>query len=308
MKISNLIFMVMLVLVVGFTGNVAKAVTPFEQDVSDAIDDGITYLKSVNAFTSDYHSSHDGQRRARGLALLALLEKRENFGDPVNGYSGSSDGTVDPADDDQLLARQTVKKILEDGLFGVHRRFQAYQHGSNLMALTFYAKTGGPEVTNSHTAKSEWHWINGAWVLVTTPAGSFTLRQAIDKLVTEAIDAQGKGFDINSEPDGNNGFWHYEHEGPDSSTTQFAVAGLAAAKGYYIYKGDTAALDRRDDITAVLARTAAGYARVQNSDGGEGYNVNTSRSSYQQTASALWCLLLGGEDLNADSVYCSDNT
>ena len=63
MKISNLIFMVMLVLVVGFTGNVAKAVTPFEQDVSDAIDDGITYLKSVNAFTSDYHSSHDGQPR-----------------------------------------------------------------------------------------------------------------------------------------------------------------------------------------------------------------------------------------------------
>ncbi|MBT3878408.1 MAG: HYR domain-containing protein [Candidatus Scalindua sp.] len=302
MRIRNLIFIAMLAVVVCITGNIARAETKFEKDVSAAIDDGLTYLRNVNAFTDDSYSGHDGQRRARGLALLALLEKRTNFGDPVNGYSGSSVA-------DKALAEATVIKILEDNLFGAQRRFQAYQHGSNLMALTFYAKTGGPEVTNSHIAKTEWHWINGAWVLVTTPAGSFTLRQAIDKMVTEAIDAQGKSVyspdDVLSPDD--NGFWIYEYQGDDSSTTQFVVAGLAAAKGYYIDQGDTAALDRRDDITAVLARTAAGYYEQQNSDGGEGYDVSSSRSSYQQTASALWCLLLGGSDLNHSAVQAKLN-
>ncbi|MGH0033647.1 MAG: thrombospondin type 3 repeat-containing protein [Myxococcota bacterium] len=237
----------------------------FETDVTDAIDDGLDYLKAQSVFTS----AGGSQRQARGLALLALLEKRASA-DPdadILGYANSS-----PAD--QALAEQAVALIMNDTSYGVSRvNFYAYTDGSSLMALSLYARTGGPEVANT----------NG-----------YTLRSAIDRLVDRVIAAQtnsGLAYD---------GYWGYTGNGNDSSTTQFAVAGLAAAKGYYLDLGDPGV--RLPAIEAALNLSRDGYALNQNADGGHGYRTSGYNSSYQQTASANWVSLLGGADINSAQV------
>ena len=69
----------------------------FETDVGAAIDDGLDWLKAQDAFTGGNGSI----RQARGIALLALLEKRAGVAPdaPELGYVGSP-----PAD--QALARE----------------------------------------------------------------------------------------------------------------------------------------------------------------------------------------------------------
>lgn len=247
-----------------------SAITPFSQDVSDAIDDGLDYLKTQGAFTSASH------REYRGLTLLALLEKRASA-DPDAaplGYANAS-----PAD--QALAQQAVGLILTDTSYGAARAsFYAYYHGQNMMALALYANTGGPEVNSPP---------------------NMTLRQAIDKLVDQTMATQQMTAGHVCE-----GFWGYSGVGCDSSTTQFAIAGLAAAKGYYLQNGDPGG--RVAQIDVVTARTAEGYARQRKSTGGTtagagiGYQANSYNPSYQQTASGLWCQLLGGSGLNNVSV------
>jgi len=250
-------------------GGVAHAVvTPFSQDVANAIDDGLQYLRDQGAFTS----AGSNQRQTRGLTLLALLEKRASA-DPAataNGYAGSTAA-------DQALARSAVALILTDGSYGVARHsFYAYYHGENLMALSLYARTGGPEIPPN-----------------------VTLRAAIDELVDETLAAQ-------TTSGANTGYWGYSGNGADSSTTQFSIAGLAAAKGYYSVMGDPG--NRIPAIDAATARTAAGYAANRRFDGGttagagHGYQRGSYVPSYQQTGSGLWCQLLGNAGLNDPSV------
>ena len=291
MKIKSLIFMAMLAIVVGFTGNIATAQvvpTNFEADVNAAIDEGIKYLRDNDVFTtsSDAGGSYGGARRARGLALLALLEKRPNFDAESLGYDGLSDGTVDPLDNDQALARAAVKLILEDTSYGVPAGFnhhdEAYFLGQNLMALSFYSKTGGPNVANS--------------------GGYATIRAAIDEMVTNALNGQLP-----------TGGWYYYASTTtnifyfDSSTTQFVVAGLAAAKGYYTWVNDAAGDAKNIAIDSALSTCASIYFNNQNADGGEGYRIASYSSSYQQTSSSLWCELLGGLGLNHAGVQAKLN-
>jgi hypothetical protein len=248
------------------------AITPFSQDVSDAIDDGLDYLKAQSAFTSTGAS----QSQTRGLTLLALLEKRASA-DPDAAHLGYSNAA--PAD--QALAQQAVGLILTDANYGAARvSFYAYYHGQNLMALALYANTGGPEVN---------------------APPNMTLRQAIDKLVDQTLATQ-----LTTVGHACEGFWSYTGPGCDSSTTQFAIAGLAAAKGYYLQNGDPGG--RVALIDVATGRTAEGYARQRKSTGGTtagagiGYQANSYNPSYQQTASGLWCQLLGGSGLNNASV------
>jgi hypothetical protein len=303
MKVKNLIFMAMLAVVVSFSGGVVRAETNFEADVTAAINDGLNYLRNANAFTS----THSYYRQTRGLNLLALLEKRETFNGELNGYSGSSNGTVDTNDDnivdgldenDQALAQAAVKRILEDTSYGIPRSFNyhdaAYHYGQNLMALTYYARTGGPEVFNDYNNDS---------------SNDYTLRSAINKLVDALVSSQLES-----------GFWFYYYVNSssgyykDSSTTQFVVAGLAAAKGYYLDKGDNSPA-RLPGINAALEKCAGppetdfGYANNETAGGGHAYRHEDCRdygrwcaTSYQQTASGLWCELLGGYTLNDSAV------
>lgn len=253
----------------GVTTPAVWSATPFGVDVTDAIDDGLDYLRSQNVFTN----SSDTYAQARGLCLLALLEKRASadFDAAVNGYANSS-----PAD--KLLAEAAVKLILENTNYGAARAgFYAYSHGQNMMALSLYARTGGP--------------------LPPGYAGPYTLRTAIDKLVDQTVAAQTLGVPSNAN---SAGYWGYTGNGADSSTTQFAIAGLAAAKAFYLNEGDPGS--RVVPIDVALARTRDAYAVNQRVDGGHGYQRTGYASSYQQTASALWCSMLGGAGLNDAAV------
>jgi hypothetical protein len=247
-----------LALLFSVTGYSAYAVDDlaFETDVAAAIDDGLDYLRNTNAFTT-------GNGQARGLVLLALLEKRASVDPdaPILGYANSSVA-------DQALARSAVQLILSDASCGPNRGgFYAYCDGHTLMALSLYSNTGGPEIAGAPR----------------------TIRESIDRMVDRTLVAQSPAASINA------GYWGYTGQGADSSTTQFAVAGLAAAKSYYLQQGDPGG--RLAGINTALALTKDGYAANQNVDGGHGYQ-RVYASSYQQTASAVWASLLGGAQIN----------
>jgi hypothetical protein len=256
------------VAVVSLAGSAQAQVTPFSTDVSTAIDRGLDYLRLAGAYTS----CHDTQ----GLTLLALLEKRQSadYASEITGYEHASAA-------DQALMETAVGFILNNTCnFGVATGdfYRTYLRGENLMAVSTYARTGGPEI----------------------PLAAFTLRGAIDRITDDlTMTQQVGGF--------NNGFWEYQGPGNDSSTTQYAVAGLASAKGYYLdvvaaNPGDAAAAAKLVAINDALDRTEQGYKDRQIpvgvDAGGFGYRTSGYSPSYQQTASALWGTLLGGPSLN----------
>lgn len=262
-----------LAVIVLMANTAAAQVTPFGTDVSTAIDRGLQYLRNNNAFTSCHNT--------QGLTLLALLEKRASadWTAAINGYANSS-----PAD--QVLAQSAIGFILNNSCgYGVNTAVfdRTYVRGENLMALALYARTGGPEIAGA----------------------TYTLRAAIDKVTNDLVTTQQVGGS-------NNGFWGYNAPGDDSSTTQFAVAGLAGAKGYYLdvlaaNPLDAAATAKVAAIDAATARTRQGYTDRQIvtpdwRNGGFGYRTSGYNASYQQTASALWGTLLGGGSLNDATV------
>ncbi|MCG6965452.1 MAG: thrombospondin type 3 repeat-containing protein [Chromatiaceae bacterium] len=251
----------------------ASAVTNFQQDVNDAIDDGLAYAISNNWIQNGNQGS--------GLLLLALLEKRvaPDSGDIV-GYAGLS-----PAD--QAVARVAAKNMCDSGTFAGRAGQYAYTDGQTMMALSVFARTGGPE----------------------NPDGSIrSVREAMDRVVDRDLANQGA-----------NGYWGYSGAGSDSSTTQFIVAGLSAAKGYYQDLGDPGG--RIPLIQAALDVTAAGYeanakpapaGTLFDTDCGPGgasdckghsYQVGQTPPTYQQTSSGTWGQLLGtGRNVNSPMV------
>ena len=72
MKIKKFFLSILVAaLCLGMTAPAVWSATPFGVDVTDAIDDGLDYLRNQSAFTSTSGTI----RQARGLCLLALLEK-----------------------------------------------------------------------------------------------------------------------------------------------------------------------------------------------------------------------------------------
>jgi hypothetical protein len=258
----------------------AQPPTPFEVDVNDAIDDGLDYMRTNNYFTVNTN--------ANGLSLLALMEKRPNPNFD-SGFLGYDD--LPPAD--QTLARQAACLVTDDVNWGDRSGFYAYTDGQLLMALSLYGHTGGPDITGE--------------VFSAYNCAARSTRQTIDKVVDRVLANQTIGGVAD-------GFWGYTTPGADSSTTQFAVAGLAGAKSYYSETGDPG--NRIPLINAALNRTSANYALRSTAQVGGifdtcgaqgcrgfGYQVTGYAPSYQQTASGLWAQLLGaGVDLNNNSV------
>ena len=257
-------------------GTAEPQLTPFSQDVTDAIDAGLTWFRN-----STIYSDAGFAPQAKGLALRVLLEKRADadFDAPILGYASAASA-------DQKLTQSAVQAILNDASYGVARGgcrggggFHAYGDGENMSALSLYASTGGPNVEN---------------------ICQFTLRSAIDRLVTRTLANQSRTSE-------SSGFWGHTSAGDVSWTTLFAASGLAAAQAYYVKVDappgtDPAATAKMTAIAEALERTARGYAAAQNADGGEGHRVNIDVSSYQQTAAGLWASLLGGMELNTSSV------
>jgi hypothetical protein len=266
----------------------ANAVTPFEVDVGTAIDRGVEWLALQNAYANP-SSAVD----AAGLPMLALLEKRasSNPGDPPQGYAGASAS-------DQTRLRNVAAYILDRVN---ETSFYAYRDGNYMFALSEYARTGGPDKS----------------VLAPANADYQTLKEAMDALVDRTLVAQRKAPAFPNAID--QGYWCYTNAScEDSSTTQFAVAGLAAAKTFYASglsaddpfadPGRVAAID----TALALARQAYELNARSGSDNpscgnlsaterGHGYQ-STYNPSLAQTGSGVYIQLFGGANLNTPNV------
>ncbi len=185
-------------------------VTNFSTDVTRSIDLGLGWLDANGAYRANSACGN-----AAGLCALALLEKRESAdlrADPI-GYANAQ-----PAD------RARLDRIMG---FIINRArnagFYAYRDGADMMALSVYLRTGGPDV-------------NGA-------------RNALNAT-----------FDRVRQNQGGHGYWCYSNGScQDSSTTQLAMAGLAAARGVFVHPqfGDA---NRANQLNALVARARQAHA------------------------------------------------
>lgn len=270
-------------------GAAMAAPDSFEVDVGTSINLGLGWLDSANAYANPSWAGD-----AVGLTLLALLEKRASGNplDPPQGYSGANAA-------DQARIRRSVRYIID----GINAQagsapfdFYAYRDGAYMMALALYMRSGGPDKDDGPTTE-----LDGA---------PLTLLTAYNMVFDRTIANQGT-----------HGYWCYTNGGcKDSSTTQFVMAGLSAAKGLY---SDPAFTDAGRvtalNTAAALARTAyqnngtAGDARtVYGAPYGCGTFANEKGHAYggdpgdinslQQTASGTWIQLVGGADLNDANV------
>jgi hypothetical protein len=265
--------------------------TPFDTDVNTAINRGLDYLSATGAYDA-YPGCGGGvygnNNQVRGLPLLALLEKRAsgNLNDAPQGYIGASDA-------DKAKMRNAVACLLDSAN---EVSYYTYYYGNWLMALSLYARTGGPG--------------KGAPGIPDT-TDLVGLTDAINKFTDDLLAAQCSATygTVSSR-----GMWSYSSCGDDSSTTQFAAAGLAGAKAYYLAVGDPGA--RAPKITAALALAGAHYAdfgltagsdnsscdRIEETEKGHGYHTNGYNPSLQQTSSGMWVQLLGGANVNSVGV------
>jgi len=269
----------------------AQAITPFEQDVNDAIDAGLQYARSQNWFTQ-LASGSNGP--GNGMLLLALMEKTGNL-----GYAG-----LDPSD--QTLARKAACILIDDGSYGDRGGFYSYYDGQVMMALSVYAETGGPDIPGE---------VFGSY-----NCAARSVRATMDKVVDRSLAAQAKGTPAYG---GSPGYWAYTGPGTDSSTTQLTTAGLGAAKGYYKNMGESADKAREPLITAALDLTSQAYSvngkNTTNASQcwdtcgdpakgqacwGHGYqSTYGAPGSNQQTASGTWLQLLGtGKNVNNPAI------
>lgn len=268
-------------LLLGVSAGSASAQSNFALDVNDAIDDALDYMRTT--YWGPAPTYTPAVVEASGMLGLALLEKRQSAvpGDPIVGYQFATAA-------DQARLRNLVAAL--DASFSHVNRgsFYTYVDGADLLFLSLYARTGGPEVNDGVGDSGR------------------TLRQMIDRLVDRAIVQQGA-----------NGMWSYTSPGSDSSTTQFTIGGLSAALGFYLDKGDSAPsrigsaahyptcdgtqiqnalckarLNYTNNRKEYPGYAAATYGR------GNGYSVPASNPSYQQTGSGQWVVELGGAGVN----------
>jgi hypothetical protein len=171
--------------------------------------------------------------------------------------------------------------------------YDAYEDGAWLMALSVYRVTGGPDKGESDD--------------IPNTSAYMTLDDAIAALVDRALANQGK--------DPAPRMWYYTSppysaDSADSSTTQFVVGGLLAAKRVYV-DARYADAARVKAIDAALLAAKGSYEQYAKGgfEGNDYYGVGCGtlsstergfgyRASYnpslQQSASGIWVQLAGG--------------
>ena len=226
--------------------------TPFACAVDESINRGLEFLRVEENGRGIFADGNDP--RHNFMFILSFLEKRT--GVAWNGRAQGFEG-MDPAD--QQLVVRAVRMAINDAqasLTNPNGIPYTYVTGGDLMALSAFIATGGPDDV-------------GAQV---------TVSQAITNGVLALHRVQG-----NVLPD-NPGGWNYrqpENNG-DMSTTQFAVAGLSAASNIFDNAGDPI-----PDVLPYLEHN-------QNLNrGGLGYRPRDNNPSSSMTASGLWCYRLG---------------
>ena len=237
----------------------------FANDVNAAIDAGIANLAANGAYNSPNSSCGD----AAGLCALVLLEKRVSA-DPNAAAQGYANANAL----DQGRLDNIIGFILTNH---TPQTFYAYRDGADLMALSVYLRTGGPNQIGA----------------------GISIRAMFDRVA-----ANQNAF----------GYWCYTNGGcNDSSTTQLVMAGLAAARAVF---SDPAYADpgRLATLNTKTANAGGAYAAnglagescsaggvLEAAERGHGYNMGHCNSS-QQTASGTWSQLVGGSNLNSAGV------
>src|SRR5688572_13350164 len=233
-------------------------VTKFSTDVTTAIDNALAYMVSQG------WSTGGGGADSVGLVALALLEKRASA-----DQSAAPVGYVNSLPADKVRIDSMVQHLIDTQ----NSAFYAYVNGQELMALSVYIRTGGPN------------------------AGALAaLNKAFDE-TSSVVPA-----DVNTW----HGYWCYTNTSClDASTTQFIASGLAAARGVFGDNGDVVRLAR---LNAMTARSRTAYAANGSAQGsgfpneeGHGYNVGNTNTLHQ-TASGTWIQLVGGANLNDPDV------
>ena len=255
---------VIVALLLCFTPPATAQVTNLSTDVAQAIDDGLAQLDAWGAYNYPGCSAGD----ATGLTLLALLEKRLSAdpSDPAQGYASAT-----PAD--QARMENAAHCILDQFGLGPY----SYRDGQNLMALSLYLRTGGPDIA-------------GAPVTVIG-----YINWAFDRALTTQTAL---------------GYWCYGFAAEgcnDASTTQFMVNGMAAVRAVYSQApwADAVRLAQAD---AALALTRSAYESADQVGGaggicddferGHGYRRVFSPNSLHQTSAGIFAMLNGGAGLN----------
>ncbi len=243
-----------------FASPAAAVITNFSTDVETAIDNGLAWHAAQGHFDNPSTCPPGGAGDGAGLVALAMLEKRED----ANQNAVSQGYALAPPADQALL--DTAIAYIIGRVAG--SPFYAYEDGADLMALSLYWRTGGPDVAGSIAAINE---------------------------ITDRILAN----------QGVHGYWCYSNGlCQDSSTTQLVMSGLAAARAVFLANGDAVRLNA---LNAATAAARAGYQANGQADGltpdelGHGYNVG-QESSIQQTSSGLWGQIVGGATLNDPDV------
>ncbi len=165
----------------------------FKADVNAAIDAGLVYSRANGHFTT--------YTAGNGLSLLTLLEKESI---PA-GYNGLDAG-------DKVLAQNAACILIDDGNFGDRGGFYSYFDGQVMMGLSVYLETGGPDTP---AAPPGYNCVGRS------------ARATIDKVADRSMAAQSAGPPAAGSCAG---YWGYASPGCDSSTTQFTLAGLSAAR------------------------------------------------------------------------------
>lgn len=262
----------LVILLAAYVTPASAQVTNFSQDVQTAIDRALSYLDARGMFADPSPAGLDA-----GLVALALLEKRVDASQnaEITGYANAR-----PADQARLdrvmnfiLSRATfyvVYPLPPAPNYTLPTNFYAQRDGPDLMALSVYLRTGGPQ-------------------------------QA------EARDAINAIFDRIANNQGPHGYWCYSAgDCTLTETTQPVVAGLAYARGVFSDPSyaDPVRLARLDQLTA---NARAAYAANGTSSGfpdeeGHGRYPGAQPNTIQDTAAGLWIQLVGGADLNDPDV------
>lgn len=248
-------------------------ITNFSTDVAAAINAGLARLQADGAY-NPVSSAGD----AAGLAALALLEKRTNAsqGAPTQGYALAS-----------VIDRANILNISRWIALNHAAAFvYLYRDGADLQALSVYLRSGGPD--------------DG---VLTAPLAAGQILASYNAIFDRVIANQS-----------GSGYWCYNTPGcDDASTTQFAMAGLAAARSLYgpgpffdgvrlaALNGATALASASYAANGLAGESCSAGGVLDTTERGHGYNLGHC-NSIQQTASGIWVQVVGGANLNSVGV------
>ena len=257
----------MALLFMSFLPSANAVETNFSIDVNSAIDAGLAWLEQQGAFATPQiiERTDDGSQRdgnGAGIVALALLERRVSRDQRADAQGYQNAQAADQAKIQSIMG-YIINRAVGAG-------FYAYRDGGDLMALSMYLRTGGPDQVGARNA------INAAF----------------DRIIANQNNA---------------GYWCYTNGScNDSSTTQLVMAGLAATRSVYL-DPRYADANRLNQLNQATTRCAQGYQA--NSvvgpfglgERGHGYRAGQG-ASFQQTASGLWAQIIGGGNLNDQNI------